>query len=85
MKKFYNAKECYDLGVRAKKLGWMRETPFYEQERASWWWMQGYDGVSFEEAEKVQPDFPCRVVSAKAAREAGLPIPEDVDRVEFHG
>ncbi len=85
MKRLYNAKECYDLGVKAKKAGWMRVAPFYEQERASWWWMQGYDGVSFEEAEKVQPEFPMKLMSAQTARDKGYPVPEGVAGVAFHG
>ena len=82
--KAHNAKECYDLGSKAKRLGWMRVTPFYEQERASYWWLAGYDAIDFDLAAEQQPEFPGRTMTAKAARRLGLPIPEGVDQVTFH-
>lgn len=57
MAKQRNAKDCYDAGVRAKKLGLFRVAPYYQQPRADYWWLAGWDGVDFFEAEKAQPEF----------------------------
>jgi hypothetical protein len=80
-----SAKDCYDAGQKAKACGLSRVTPYYEHPRADYWWLAGFDGVKWEEAEEKQPEFPVRVMSGKAARERGLPVPKDVGEVHFHG
>lgn len=88
-----NAKECYDAGVDAKRREFARITPYYEQPRAEYWWLAGFDGVDFFVAEEKQPEFmikgvpsnefpPALVsITPERARELGMPMPNDVERV----
>ena len=57
MSRQVNAKEAYDAGAKAKRSGFMRVTPYYEQARADYWWLAGFDGVDFDKAAEEQPDF----------------------------
>lgn len=52
-----NAKECFDAGAEAKRKGFSRTSPHYEKPRADYWWLAGFDGTDFFEAEKLQPEF----------------------------
>jgi len=84
MSKQRNAKDYYDAGAKARRKGFMRVTPYYQQPRADYWWLAGFDGVEFFEAESKQPEFSPRILSPKKARAMGLPIPDGVDQVQFH-
>lgn len=53
----HNAKECFDAGVKARGSGFFRYCPYYEQPRAEYWWLAGFDGTDFFEADKLQPEF----------------------------
>lgn len=57
MPKTINAKEAYDAGVKAKRMGFGRVTPYYNQPRSDYWWLAGFDGVEFFQAEEKQPEF----------------------------
>jgi hypothetical protein len=83
MPKQINAKEAYDAGVKAKRSGFMCVSPYYNQPRADYWWLAGFDGVDFEQAAEKQPEFAARIVSPAKARAMGLPIPNGVDQVQF--
>jgi len=57
MPKHHNAKDCYDAGVKAKGHGFARVTPYYQEPRSDYWWLAGFDGMDFFEAEQKQPEF----------------------------
>lgn len=75
------AQDAFNAGRVAKARGSFRTTPYYENPRADYWWLAGFDGMKFEEAEAQQPDFPGLFMSAEKAREMGMPVPAFVQSV----
>lgn len=86
MPRHTNAKEAYDAGAKAKRQGFERVTPYYNQPRSDYWWLAGFDGVEFFEAEQKQPEFeePAQILKPDDARAMGMPVPEDVAEVHIH-
>lgn len=44
--------KAHALGVRAKRQGWQRVSPFYEDYISDRFWFAGYDGQSWEDAKR---------------------------------
>lgn len=46
-----DAIKAWRAGYRAKKLGMMRVSPYYEHPQAEKLWFAGYDGIPFYEVD----------------------------------
>ena len=47
--KFIDLKDAYENGQESKKKGFMRVTPYYENEQLDKYWFAGYDDIKIED------------------------------------